>query len=222
MKSSALLFCAAIAILWLAGCATAQKLACKSSPPVPSFHAESAGEGTAMRRVAVLPLSCEMPLGASLGQLDMAFNEELTKTTMFEVVPVSRDVLEARFGRKQFSSVEALPGELLAKLRADFVVDGVLFTDLTHYHPYRPLAIGVRSKLVDAQSGQLRWAFDHLFDTGNSDTAKAAQRYYLENTRPNYPVAPDGTAALQSPSRFSKYVAWEAFRSLLNTGPIPN
>jgi hypothetical protein len=211
-----------MACLPLAGCATAKKLVAKPVPPVPSFHSEPADGTVAMRRIAVLPLSSEIPLGASLGQIDSALNEELTKTALFEVVPVSREALETRFGRKQFSSVEVLPGELLVKLRAEYGVDGVLFTDLTHYNPYRPLAIGVRAKLVDIQSGKVRWAFDHLFDTGNPDTAKAAQCYFTDNTRANYPVPADGAAILQSPARFSKYVAWEAFRSLLNTTPIPN
>ena len=177
-----------------------------------------------MRRVAVLPLASETSLEAALSELDAAIRQELAKTSMFELVPISRAMLEARFGRNCFSSVEVLPGELLTTLRVEFGVDGVLFTDLTHYRPYKPISIGVRSKLIDVQTGEVRWAFDHLFDAGNLATAKAAGGYYVASTPPP-PIAKygdPGLAILQSPSRFTKYVAWEAFRSLLNPTAIIN
>jgi len=191
--------------------------------PFPSYHDRTPGQP--MRRVALLPIACETPLEASLGELDGAVRQELAKTAMFELVPVTRDELYARFGRRQFSSVEVLPAELLTRLRTDYGVDGVLFTDLTHYQPYQPISIGMRSKLIDADTGQVRWAFDHLFDAGNSVTAQAAENYYLAHTPPpptvEHPVS--GRPVLQSPSRFTKYVAWEAFRSLLDPpASIPN
>lgn len=182
------------------------------------------GPVSQIRRVAVLPVAYETPLEASLTQLDGAVTMELAKTSLFELVPVSREALDVRFGRRQFTSVEVLPGELLRTLRADFGVDGILFTDLTYYRPYQPISIGVRSKLVDAQTGQVRWAFDHLFDAGNLETAAAAEGYYLATTPPpptlEHPH--NGAAVLQSPSRFTKYVAWEAFRSLLDPTKLPN
>jgi hypothetical protein len=194
------------------------------APPMQSFHAQLPSPVSQIRRVAVLPVAYETPLEASLGELDAAVTMELAKTSMFELVPVSRQALDIRFGRRQFSSVEVLPGELLTTLRADYGVDGILFTDLTHYRPYQPISIGVRSKLVDAQTGQVRWAFDHLFDSGNLETAKAAEGHYLATTPPpptlEHPH--DGAAVLQSPSRFTKYVAWEAFRSLLDPTQLSN
>lgn len=224
MKLTLRLLLLAVAAIFLASCAQRPKQVYVPAPPVPSFHAHIAGPANPIRRVAVLPIACDTTLEASLGELDAAVTQELAKTSMFELVPVSRDALDTRFGRRQFSSVEVLPGELLTTLRADYGVDGVLFTDLTHFRPYQPISIGVRSKLVDAQSGQVRWAFDHLFDAGNLETAKAAAGYYLATTPPRRAVEPGekGAAVLQSPSRFSKYVAWEAFRSLLSPAAILN
>jgi hypothetical protein len=213
-----------LATLFLASCMQVPKRAYQPEPPMRSFHAAVAGSAFPIRRVAVLPIAFDTSLEASLGELDAAMAQELAKTSMFELVPVTRAALESSFGRRQFSSVEVLPGELLTKLRADYGVDGVLFTDLTYFRPYQPISIGVRTKLVDAQSGQVRWAFDRLFDTGNSTTAKAAEGYYLATT-PRSPAAEPndkGAAVLQSPSRFTKYVAWEAFRSLLDTPAIFN
>ena len=212
------------AITLLASCVQMPNEVFRPQPPLHSFHENVAGPVVPMRRIAVLPISCDLPLEASVGELDAAVTSELAKTSLFELVPISREALGSRFGRRQFSSVEVLPGELLATLRADYGVDGVLFTDLTHYRPYLPISIGMRSKLIDAQSGQIRWAFDHLFDAGNVATAKEAAGYYLTTTTPSPSVehGVDAAAVLQSPSRFTKYVAWEAFRSLLDPTAILN
>lgn len=178
-----------------------------------------------MRRVAVLPVTYDVPREASLGEVDAALTQELAKTSLFELVPVSRESLDALVSHRQISSVEVLPGELLTKLTTAYGVDGVLFTDLTYYRPYQPIAIGLRSKLIDVRTGRIRWAFDHLFDAGNLDTAAAARGYYHATTpwRPTVdPVLPEdsGAPVLQSPSRFAKYVAWEAFRSLLTPNQV--
>lgn len=213
LKQSYLLL--AVLALAMNGCETAKIVCGHSQPPLPSFHAE--GEGIPMRRVAVLPLYYDLQSLGSLQDMDVAFNAELTRTSLFEVVPISRAELETHFGQRQFSSVEVLPGDLLLRLRAAYGVDGVLFIDVTHYSPYRPIAIGVRAKLVDVNSGQIRWAFDHLFDSGLPATGDAAKRYYLSNNRKDNELPMDeGGAILQSPARFSKYAAYETFRSLKN------
>ena len=214
MNSKQTCFLLATFAMALNGCQVA-KVVCHTAPaPLPSFHAD--GAGTPMRRVAVLPLYYNQQTAGSMRDMDMTFNEELTKTSLFEVVQISRSDLETHFGWQQMSSVEVLPGNLLARLAAEYGVDGVLFTDVTHYFPYRPVSIGVRAKLVDVNTGQIRWAFDHLFDSSQPDTSDAAQRYYLKNSRDTYPVPLDGSPILQSPSRFSRYVACEMFRSLKN------
>lgn len=178
-----------------------------------------------MRRVALLPVTCEIPREASLAEVDAALNQELGKTSLFELVPVTRESLDTLVGHRQLSSVEVLPGELLAKLNSTYGVDGVLFTDLTYYRPYQPLAIGLRSKLIDVRTGRIRWAFDHVFDASNLETATAAKGYYVATTPWRLPVEPplpeeSGAPVLQSPSRFAKYVAWEAFRSLLTPNQV--
>jgi len=206
----------------LGACSVQKEQAFVPPPAIHSFHDQT--QGQPIRRVAILPIACDLPLESSLGELDAALREELGKTSLFELVPVSRETLATEFGRRQVSSVEVVPGDFLTKLRFAYGVDGVLFTDLTHYRPYRPIAIGLRSKLVDANTGQVRWAFEHLFDAGNAITANAAEHWYRAMTPPpptkEHPR--DGTAVLQSPSRFSKYVAEEAFRSLLDPPSLPN
>jgi len=97
----------------------------------------------------------------------------------------------------------------------EYDVDGVLFTDVTHYSPYRPIAIGVRCKLVDVHTGIQRWVFDHLFDSGAPAVAVAAKQFAEEQDSEQLPIPSDGAGILDSPSEFGKYVAHETYRSLL-------
>src|SRR5689334_6697516 len=194
-------------------------------PTIPSYRPQVSPENP-MRRVALLPVTYDIPYDTSLSEVDAALTRELAKTSLFELVPVSRESLDKLIGHRQLSSVEVLPGELLSKLSATYGVDGVLFTDLTAYRPYQPITIGLRSKLIDVRTGQIRWAFDHLFDAGNLETSAAARGYYVAITTPRHltvePQLPDesGAPVLQSPSRFAQYVAWEAFRSLLTPNQV--
>lgn len=167
-----------------------------------------------MRRVALLPLWNENLSGEYLRDVDAAFSAELTKKAVFEVVPVTRAQMESICGERQLSSVEVLPAEALARLRARFAVEGVIFTDLTSFSPYRPLSMGVRAKLIDVATGQIRWAFDYIYDTGNASVAAAAKKFQLQYSNEHQPLTGDGGSILLSPGRFAKYVANETYGSL--------
>lgn len=209
---SRLLLLCAFAVL-LAGCATkARPLA--PAPPPPQNYFSPDMHGAQMRRVALLPLFNSRFPDHYIDALDQTFESELTKKALFEVVSVSRGEMETLFGRRQVESTENLPANSLDKLRRHFGVEGVLFTDLTHFSPYRPVSMGVRTKLVDAATGRIRWAFDYVFDTGNSSVAEAAKRYQLLYSDQRLPLTTDGGSILLSPARFAKYVASETYASL--------
>lgn len=202
--------------LCILGCAQFQRRVV--TKPLPSYHDLQAG--VPIRRVAMLPLCYERENGSASKEIDASFHAELTKTTLFEVVWIQRAQLEAIIGRGQVSSVEKIPVELLPKLAVQTGADAVLFTDVTHYFPYQPISIAVRCKLVDINTGGIRWAFDHLFDSGNPGVAVAARHFYMANSQTNLPIGNDGGAVLQSPLKFAGYAAWEAYRSLINK-PAP-
>lgn len=208
---------AAVAVALLSGCAFTNKVVFRPRPPIPSYRPEA--EGVPIRRIALLPLYYQQETSSALREMDAAFNAELSKTAMFEIVPISRTEMETMTSHRQISSTELIPGDLLSQLVARYGVDGVLFTDITHYFPYQPISIGARSKLVDARTGQIRRATDYLFDSGKPDIAVAARAYFLQNTQTNQPIRDDGNSILQSPSRFSRYVASETYRSLLSLPP---
>lgn len=168
---------------------------------------------TSVRRVALLPLHSDSWKGDTLEPLEIAFTAELQKFERFEVVAVPRARMRDEFGAESVLSSAALPADVLARLRAAYGADAVLFEDLTHYAPYQPISIGVRAKLVSTIDGTVLWSFDALFDGAQPSVAVAAREYYLQQGRPAHPLE-NSSGMMQSPSRFAKYVAHAMFGTL--------
>lgn len=166
-----------------------------------------------VKRVVLLPIYSEDVEGQLANNLDDTLGHELQKQNRFEVVKVSRHQLKGQFRKEQMSSVDVLPYDLLEKFNNKYAADAVLFVDLTEYRPYKPMALGMRSKLVDVFSGDLLWSFDETFDTGNPHVAVAARRFQLGHQKTTFPLD-SGTSVLKSPHRFSQYVAYNMFRTL--------
>jgi hypothetical protein len=167
-----------------------------------------------LRRVVLLPLCAGSVAPAeSAAALDPVFAAELQKQNRFEVVALTRDDFRRQFGLAEMASTAALPRDFMSVLRREYAADGVIFVDLTAYHAYRPLALGVRAKLATVEGVRLVWTFDNVFAADNPEVANSARHYYVESDRSGVPA--DLTpAALQSPSQFAKYVAAATFDTL--------
>jgi hypothetical protein len=172
------------------------------------------GPGRTIRRVAILPAYHPSLQGEVLKEIDLALNEELSKKAVFEVVPITRAAMELLTDRREVSSVERVPGDLFRKLRDQYGVEAVMFNDLTHYSPYRPVCLGVRSKLVDVETGSIQWASDVMLDSGNANVAASARAYQKVLCRDNSPVRSDGGTVLMSPRLFAQFAAFSNYASL--------
>jgi len=168
-----------------------------------------------LRRVVLLPV-CGGALAPdeTLEAFDPVFVAALQRQNRFEVVPLSRDECRRLFRVAEFSSTAALPHDFLATLRREFAADAVLFVDLTVFHAYRPLALGLRGKLAVLEgSTRLVWTFDNVFSTDDAAVANSARHAYLGSDRGG--VSADLTpAVLQSPTRFAGYAADAMFATL--------
>ena len=162
-----------------------------------------------LQRVAVLPMATETSgsdLPAGCAALGPVLWEQLIKTKKFEVVAVNPDKLRSRTGRANWTGAENLPPDFFAYLRREYGCDAVLFTELTAYRAYAPLAVGWRLKLVDTGSGQVIWSVDELFDAAKPAVNRAAQRF--DNPQPMLPfVYQENWVAVNSPRRFGAYSA---------------
>src|ERR1700712_1547304 len=91
----------ALCALFLASCVTAKV---KPPPPPPTaqnYFSPVADNGRPMRRVAVLPLYAAQVSPEALRDVTTAFDSELSKKALFEVVPVSGSDLEGLTGQRQ-------------------------------------------------------------------------------------------------------------------------
>jgi hypothetical protein len=167
-----------------------------------------------IRRVVILPVYWSKdPKSDFVCDLDAILQLSLQRTNSFEVVPIDRETLFKLFHEYQFSSVSILPDDLLPTIAKNYAADAVMFLDLTQNRPYRPIAIGLRAKLVDAKSARIIWAIDSLFDSADPAVANAALDF---STRSTYKAErKDSTGSiLLSPRAFASFVADAMFGTL--------
>lgn len=167
-----------------------------------------------MRRVALLPVHGGSAASEeSAAAIDPVLVAALQRENRFEVIPFSRAECLRKFQVPSFGSASALPADFLGILRRELAVDGVLFVDVTVYHAYRPLAVGLQAKLAAVDGRRLVWSFDEVFSADEPTVANAARHHFLERDRSGVPA--DLTpAVLQSPGRFATYAAAAMFETL--------
>jgi hypothetical protein len=169
-----------------------------------------------IRRVVVLPLVCDennTVLREGRAELEPVLLDELIKTKRFEVVSSDSDFLKNRTTRAEWGSEETLPPEFFLLLRDNSGCDAVLFSRLTVFRAYPPLAVGWRIRLVDAQTRRTIWSADEVFDGGQPAVENGARRHQLTEERvPS--GAPDEWFIQNSPSKFGQYTAARLFATL--------
>lgn len=185
-----------------------------------------------MRRLAVLPIYSARPIDQTQRDMDGIFRAELSKVVKYEIVQVSRADMAALINREAVSSSEIIPSSIVAMLRNKYAADAVLFTDFTLFRPYRPLAIGVRSKIVDVKTMDVLWMADGILDSAEPDVAELAtdfsdtglQMSYISSKIPKGRQREQGSGnqiLLQSPRLYAAFVAHEAFASLAPPPAVP-
>jgi hypothetical protein len=169
-----------------------------------------------IRRVAVLPTTCDATRSDVQSGRDLlapVIAEELGKTKKFEIITVAPEQLRAWTGRSDWRAEEPLPPNLLKLLRTELGCDGVLFSRLTQYRAYPPLAVGLSLKLVEIEPTEFLWAADEIFDASEPAVVNSARRY--QQTREQLPAAlADSRSILNSPSGFGRYAAQSVFQTL--------
>ena len=168
----------------------------------------------AMRRVLVLPVSGTSQMTEeTLHSIDEQVNAELTRTSKFETVVMTRDDMKQMYGQFSISSVAELPMGFFEKLAKTYGVDAILFTDITTYSPYPPLSIGVRQKLARASDRVIWWAADNVFSAADPAVANSARRSVLKLGTDRGPGDLSHTV-LQNPTRFAAFALSETFATL--------
>ena len=168
----------------------------------------------ALRRVALLPVATHLGGGElidSRESLATVMEAELRKCGAFEVVQVSEDNFRAWTGRRVWGANEALPPDLLARIRSETGCDAILLSSLTAFHSQPPLSLGLKLKLIDGADHSAVWAVEEVIDAGSKPVAQAARDYARTNAEDRGGAEKD---ILQSPTRFAHFASATLFSTL--------
>jgi hypothetical protein len=171
-------------------------------------------------RVAALPICSTTPTGGAIQDLDEIFRAELSKLLPLEVVTVSRADLLATIGEAQIDSTTVIPLKLVQFLQKKYAVQGIVFTDMPVYRPYRPINIGVRSKLVQISDMRVLWSASGILDSAEPGIAASALQYAEQNL--HGPGGGGSQLVLQSPRRYAAFVANGLYGTLPSPHPSPS
>lgn len=210
-----------ILLLLLTGCGPSKRMQVTQNF-IPSYNPSNTYKEEKLpqdlQRVLLLPIYSKDQEWVTLEPLHQSFQTELIQTHLFEVIPVSRKHLIELFGQPQFSSVGSFPPNFVDTLGQYYRCDALLLIDLIQFRPYKPMAIGIRTKLVGLKDYKLLWAFDAIFDAGDTRVAAGAKRYQQRFQSQNYPLH-EPVSVLQSPRCFARYVAFSVFQNLQELAP---
>jgi hypothetical protein len=223
--------CAGLLLLQ-AGCATRPMPATVSGPfhKVGNFYLENQRLPPDIRRVALLPLTSAVnDRGSQSGAdaLQSTLYGEISKARLFETILITPEKLQEWTGRRKWQQNDVLPADFLIRLKEETGCDAVLFSQLSYYRAYPPIAIGWRMLLVRPE-GALVWSIDETFDAGEPAVVNSVRKYVLENERTNaefsnevrtkpgalWSTKVSGLEWLNSPRQFARYAANAAVSTL--------
>ena len=213
------LFCSLILFLGLSGCTSPRvEHAIRDRPFGPGYEPENVFSvdklPAGFQRVLVLPPTD--PEGDLLSDdLTNALLASLRKANRFEVIPSGQAyrAISDLSGEAPLVTRQAVSPAVLKEAQR-LGAAGILELQMTHYRPYKPLQVGLRSRLVSlADGGQVLWEIDELFDAGQKDVAIGARRYAETFIEQPFPLQ-SSYSVLMSPLRFTGYVGKMAFETL--------
>jgi len=218
MPKTPILFCACFLLGLLAGCTSPRlEREAKDTPLGSEYQPANVykvpGESLTVTRVAVLPFIA-VDLGFPfMPEVEAALIHELRATGRFEVLIVPQRWVFETTGIPDLSYSGQLPVELLAKIEREFRTTTVLQTEVTSFRPYKPIRLGLRSRLYSASENRVLWACDEVFSAGNRKVMLGARRYAENEIDQPYPLQ-SSYSALLSPRRFAGYVGQTLFNTL--------
>lgn len=216
-RAAGLAWCG-LALLLAAGCAsTSEAIRRKAGDDryfVPTNFSGDVRLPVNLRRVVMLPVHGGTIVPPEMAaSIEAVFSAQLQKEIRFEVVRLSREDCQRRFGQPAFASVGALPHDFISTLSRDFAADAILFVDVTAFRGYRPLMLGIRAKLATVEQTRLIWTFDEVFSADDPAVGNSVRLYYGAADPSGIPLdARHG--GLQSPGKFAAYVAAATFDTL--------
>lgn len=175
------------------------------------YSAESLPSG--FKRVVVLPFSHQQLAHDMMPEVETAVINALRRQARFEIVQVASDELYQLLGNDNLTFDKPIPAKLLETMQTVYHADGILQTEITTFRPYKPILIGIKSRLFTSSANQVLWSCDELFDAGNEKIAMGARLFAEKELEQPYPLQ-SSYSALISPQRFASFVGQALFETI--------
>jgi hypothetical protein len=160
--------------------------------------------------VALLPVDNQTSYLAAGGRFGALLAAELQSARIFELVRLAEtDPLlgcDGQIRNGRFAE------PLLAALRSNYHVDGVLFASLKDVHPYWPPRFAASLHLVDTRSGEVMASVDGAWDAREDHVSYQARQFFRQLSLRE--SLTDDDLILQSPELMGKFVAHQLVAAL--------
>ena len=174
-----------------------------------------------IKRVAIMPLTSgrgNRDAERGVPQMQAILTEEFSRNRIFDIVTVTPNRMQRMFGKKAIYADEPLPHNFLQTLQRQTGCQAVLFTELTTFRAYPPVALGWKIHLFDLESEKLIWAVDEVFDGGQSPVANSLRRHIRKNHSTHNSAATE-LLVLDSPREMARYSLSELIGTLMKKNP---
>lgn len=196
-----LLLCLAVGLVLLSGCTDRRR----TDTPSHGFSWWR-GDGLAqVRRIAVVPFAHGPKVGRSGEQVAPAFAAALRDMGVAQIVEL--DPADVPANQRDPLQHDAVSADQLLHLRDRYHVDAVLLGRIDRMSSYDPMTMDLTVHLVSCRDGQPVWSGSGSFDGRRADVQDDISSWYRRRQVEEGGQVLDWKTTLQSPSRFSRYVA---------------
>jgi TolB-like protein len=205
-----LLTLALTAALFASGC---RSIIINEPPRTNHYYVNPRANMATVGRVALLELDNLSSHQELAGTFTQTLADELGKRSLFSLRKVMRS--DAIWQSLKLDNMQAHTLDDLAAARQALSADAVLFGTIQRYMSFPHLQMSLTLKLVDTRSGQLLWAFEDVWDSGDKTVERRMQNYFKNQMRTGYePI--NWQILVTSPLAFNGFVAWEVAKTLPN------
>jgi len=198
----------ALSVMFCAGCYTVSR---PEPPRTNHYYVNPRANFTTVGRVALLELenlSARQELSEILSQ---TLADGLNKHHLFSVQTVMHS--DPIWQTLNLDNIKAQALDDLAALSRTLNVGGVLFGTIQRYQSFPHLQVSINLKLVDTRSGQLLWALEDVWDSGDKAVENRMRKFFEEQMRSGYEPM-DWQIMLLSPRAFERFVVYEITETL--------
>ncbi|WP_096892931.1 CsgG/HfaB family protein [Candidatus Scalindua japonica] len=177
-----------------------------------NFHKSEEYVNTRLKRVLLLPFTIKTHRDKVVNEVTNAFYIELQKSAKFDIlVPQGfQDILSQQ---QDIWNRGLIRAETIVEAKKRYKVDAIIFGTITQYHPYEPPILGIKVGMFSANSGNIMWSSDAIFDSSEASVIKLIKTYHREHYQKHQSLY-DWKIIPLSTKRYAQFVAHYMVESL--------